>query len=573
MLLDALKRNPKLAAGLAAATVGVIAMQSVLDRPDMRRQPGIEPVTRDKAISGTFGGAGLPFEYSLAALSGFRQVIAGLLWVRADSFFHSGNYDAILPMIRLITWLDPNWIDVYATGAWHLMYNFTDTDQRSDRRYLPVGLALLDEGIANNPNIFDVYKEKGWNNYDKVKDYPGAIEAYSGGAKADPNADINQIYHPLAHSYERNGQPDEAIQWWQTSADKHEALMKAAGENQEVKFRNEMGYRNSLKNQSLLRVRAKVRPENIQRLGQIDTGFDFTVVRKSSKVLQISGTMNIHGTIKDAFDAGTFDPTGVRIQQIGAGILRAGPVDGARVDIRLHDEGYTMPKLGGFSFEVDPSTTIMQDSIVSKGGRMVQAGGAYAVDPRSVTPEPVVEAANIYPYKPKDAEALKGVPAAEALKGAAPISAYGQWQLVSLAYPKPMNSALKCYLPAEVPALFARLKADPETIDSRLTKKNIYIARGADQRPGKFSREFDMSKDPKMYGFKKDSYDLILSFNPRLAADMIQDRIGWNGEGITDKRYLDTTTKPGLRMLRAVIKLKREDILGEGEKVLWPPQK
>ena len=29
-------------------------------------------------------------------------------------------------MIRIITWLDPHFIDVYETGAWHMDYNFTD---------------------------------------------------------------------------------------------------------------------------------------------------------------------------------------------------------------------------------------------------------------------------------------------------------------------------------------------------------------------------------------------------------------------------------------------------------------
>jgi hypothetical protein len=104
----------------------------------MRRQVAIEPANARRAL-GSIGsnGATLPFEYSLGAISGFRQVIAGLLWVRADSFFHQGNYDAILPLIRIITWMDPNFLDVYATGTWHLTYNFTDEEQRSDRRYLP----------------------------------------------------------------------------------------------------------------------------------------------------------------------------------------------------------------------------------------------------------------------------------------------------------------------------------------------------------------------------------------------------------------------------------------------------
>ena len=179
--LEAAKRSPKLV-GAAVALLGVSAvLQHRID--PLRRQPAIEPPQVNKATN-FLGSAGVPFEYTLGALTGFRQVIAGLLWVRSDSYFHNGNYEGILPLIRLITWLDPNWLDVYATGAWHLMYNFTDEDQRSDRRYLPAGMALLNEGIANNPNVYDIYKEKGWSNFDKVKDYTDMADTVKDGVAA-----------------------------------------------------------------------------------------------------------------------------------------------------------------------------------------------------------------------------------------------------------------------------------------------------------------------------------------------------------------------------------------------------
>ena len=63
---------------------------------------------------------GLNNEFLLLPLLGFREAAAGLLWVRCDEFFHSGDYDAILPLVRLITWLDPHAENVYVTGAWHL---------------------------------------------------------------------------------------------------------------------------------------------------------------------------------------------------------------------------------------------------------------------------------------------------------------------------------------------------------------------------------------------------------------------------------------------------------------------
>jgi hypothetical protein len=86
-------------------------------------------------------------------------------------------------------------------------------------------------------------------------------------------------------------------------------------------------------------------------------------------------------------------------------------------------------------------------------------------------------------------------------------------------------------------------------------------------------REIDMSKDPKMYSFKADTYDLTLGFNPRIAPDFVQDRLGWNGEGMTDKRYLRTDIKPGLRMLWLKLKLTRDDLVGADSKVLFDDSK
>ena len=124
------------------------------------------PVQQGKdLISGS-----LSADQMLFALAGFRELIAGILWVRADSFFDAGNYDAILPIIRLVTFLDPHQIDVYATGMWHIGYNFTDEEQRSDRRYLPSALALGKEGASQNPNTYELFFETSWLWYHKIDD-------------------------------------------------------------------------------------------------------------------------------------------------------------------------------------------------------------------------------------------------------------------------------------------------------------------------------------------------------------------------------------------------------------------
>jgi tetratricopeptide (TPR) repeat protein len=540
--------NPSQRGSLLAAAaflaICVVVLQARID--PLRRQPAIEPPQAGK-VFGKVGntGAALPFEYTLGALSGFRQVIAGLLWVRADSFFHSGNYDAILPMIRLITWLDPNWLDVYATGAWHLMYNFTDTDQRSDRRYLPAGLSLLKEGIANNPHQYDMYKEMGWNNYDKIKNYPEAAKYYAEGMKNDPEFDITQIEHALAHSLEKSGRVDESIATWEDAVKRHKAILDDPKATPEAKGRNQSGYENSKRNLFITRVRQYHRKTQTQP--PVDVQFSAQVVRLRPKVLEISGQWNLVGSK-------LYDPTDPnKPNEFGKGVLVAGPVDGARVDVRLQDQGYKMPDSSEFNFDIDSSLTIMQDALSTRGGKMVNPGGLYVwrKDEGGSLPKEQTEQA-IYAFNPKDG-ANPGVPLDKALAGGATLSAEGQRQLEAI---------------AKEPV--AQLRGDSAKI-AELTKQGVSVAKESRYILGKFKREIDMSKDPKMYGFKKDKYDLILSINPAGTPDFVQDRIGLLGEGWTDKRYLDTKTVPGVRMIRQVITLTKDDIEGKERKVLFPP--
>lgn len=159
---------------------------------------------------GELAQGGLSPDQLLFVLGGFRELIAGILWVKADSFFDSGQYDAILPLIRLVTILDPHQIDVYATGMWHIGYNFTDEEQRSDRRYIPSALALGKEGYRNNPDTYEMYFETGWMWYHKIDDdYQHAVDLFLEAQKHDDMLPARK--NLLAMAYQRNGEPVKAL--------------------------------------------------------------------------------------------------------------------------------------------------------------------------------------------------------------------------------------------------------------------------------------------------------------------------------------------------------------------------
>ena len=334
-------------------------------------QRGIDPIyQKNYAPSQSFkqGAKNLPVEMALGAFTGFREAVAGMLWVRCDEFFHNGDYEAIMPLIRVITWLDPHQIDVYETGAWHMEYNFTDSSERSDRRYIPFSLSLLGEGIENNPDEPDLYSDMAFVHYfRKIEDFPKSAEWYEKGwavvqAKdvgdmTDPTqfdeADkgVMTVGHGLAHSYEFSGNLPAAIAQWNSVLKLHDALIKAKSSDMSETMDKTIAQKQLYELQGRLKYRPidTAKPLNMQFAPQL--------VRVAPKVFVIKGTLKAVG-------ATTFN--------LETGARTFGPFDGCRVEIRIQDASYHLPTIGTYTLNssVDPSVTILQDAISVRGGKI-----------------------------------------------------------------------------------------------------------------------------------------------------------------------------------------------------------
>lgn len=167
-----------------------------------------------------------------ASMLGFREVAAGMLWVKADELFHEGKYQELVPYFSLVTFMDPHQVDVYSTGAWHLMYNFGDS------RMVPQGMAFLDEGIRNNPTVWDLYFQKAWTNFDwPVENYDAALPLFREALQhnsTDGAPPPRYIAHMVAHCLVRMNRVEEAKTEWRNCIAKAEAEMaQATKENRE----------------------------------------------------------------------------------------------------------------------------------------------------------------------------------------------------------------------------------------------------------------------------------------------------------------------------------------------------
>lgn len=375
----------------------------------------------------------------LAAMAGFREMVAGILWVRADAFFDQGNYDAILPIMRLVTILDPHQIDVYATGMWHIGYNFTDEESRSDRRYLPSALAFGAEGAHQNPETYELFFETGWVWMHKVDDiYPRAVDWFleAGQRKDMPPA----RYNMLARAYERDGEINKMLDFYYQQLKRAQETLK-----KDPEYQNKTQAQVVEQNLDNLLVRMVQRGYQAKKLGiynsgdydtkpPFNVGFSAKVTVTEPNVLKIEGTWNIL-------------PLGTRI----------------RVILRDADFPHAIP------------------------------GGVV----------------------------------------------WDDWKEVKL---------------------------DP---DKNLTymQDQLYV------RNQHFTKRIDMSKDPTMYPFKSDKYLLEFYYNPRSAPPHIQDKLGWNGDGMTDPNFLrdDLEGRDGVRCMYTTLTLTRDMIRRRGKYALEPP--
>ena len=351
-----------------ARRIQILIAALLLFIPVALLQRGMDPIyQKNYAPSQSVGQAGknLPIEFALGAFTGFREAVAGLLWVRCDEFFHNGDYEAIMPLIRVITWLDPHQIDVYETGAWHMDYNFTDSQERSDRRYIPMSLSLLGEGIANNPEEPDLYADMSFVHfYRKISDFPKSTEWFEKGwnvvhaknlddpaefAQADKG--IMTIGHGLAHSYEFSGNLPAALDQWNKCLAFHDRLIQLRPDDLSEKQDKTIAQKQLYE----LQGRLKYRPIDTKK--PLNMQFQPQLVRIAPKEFVLKGTLKAIGATSFVLETGarTF-----------------GNVDGCRVEVRLQDEGYIRPNLGAYTLNssVDPNVTIMQDAVSVRGGKI-----------------------------------------------------------------------------------------------------------------------------------------------------------------------------------------------------------
>ncbi|MGI8481329.1 MAG: hypothetical protein ACR2MF_04595 [Chthoniobacterales bacterium] len=135
----------------------------------------------------------------VAALSGFRSLVADVLFIEAHVAWERTEWGRVLLLFRQVTTLQPRAILFWDMAAWHMAWNasvaaLNDTKQprlalrmRAQHEYFAVGRDFLERGIRNNPERPELYETLARLYRDKYKDHENAAEFFE-KASGQPGA-------------------------------------------------------------------------------------------------------------------------------------------------------------------------------------------------------------------------------------------------------------------------------------------------------------------------------------------------------------------------------------------------
>jgi hypothetical protein len=130
----------------------------------------------------------------VAALSGFRSLVADALFIQAHVAWERTEWGRVLFLFRQITTLRPRAVLFWDMAGWHMAWNastaaMNDPRQprqalrlKAAREYFQLGKDFLERGIKNNPERPELYEALARLFRDKYEDHNRASEFFAKAA-------------------------------------------------------------------------------------------------------------------------------------------------------------------------------------------------------------------------------------------------------------------------------------------------------------------------------------------------------------------------------------------------------
>ena len=125
-----------------------------------------------------------------ALLGGLRAVVANIFWIQVTGAWQDREWSRVRTLVNLATTLQPRFPLFWTMGAWQLAWNASvdkmenRAEKSAARRALDArfwvlqGKEILERGIKNNPEKYDLWFNLGWLEDQKLGDYLAAARNF-----------------------------------------------------------------------------------------------------------------------------------------------------------------------------------------------------------------------------------------------------------------------------------------------------------------------------------------------------------------------------------------------------------
>jgi hypothetical protein len=149
----------------------------------------------------------------IAALSGFRSLVADVLFIQAHVAWERTEWGRVLLLLRQATTLQPRSILFWEMAAWHMAWNasvaaLNDPAQprqalrvKAQREYFALGKDFLERGIKNNPDRPQLYEALARLYRDKYHDHERAAEYFAEAARRPDAPSYDKRFSAYELSY------------------------------------------------------------------------------------------------------------------------------------------------------------------------------------------------------------------------------------------------------------------------------------------------------------------------------------------------------------------------------------
>ena len=159
----------------------------------------------------------------LAALSGFRSLVADVAFIEAHVAWERTEWGRVLLLFRQATTLQPRSLLFWDMAAWHMAWNASVAALRdpslpndalrrqAQRQYVELGKDFLERGIRNNPERPQLYESLARLYKERLQDHAAAARYYAKAATLPGAPEYDERFAAYELSYVP-GQEREAYQ-------------------------------------------------------------------------------------------------------------------------------------------------------------------------------------------------------------------------------------------------------------------------------------------------------------------------------------------------------------------------